>query len=285
MLASILASGLAVGAVYALIGIAYNTMFATSRVMSFTAGQLGMLGGVLGSLFTLKIGLPWPVSLLLMLAGCALIGTVTEIVAVRPVLKSLDQHLYVLSTLAVALLIQQFTAIQWGTEPQPFPRLVGLGSGIWDEKYWLPVVVCAATIVGLEYLYRRTLVGRAFVAIAEDNFAARALGLPERDLRMAAYALAGAIGGLAGFSGGQLLLAFFANGPLLNFYGFIPVALGGLGNNRGAVIGGIALGLFQQAANFLVGGIFSSVAVFSLFIIVLLAAPQGLFGSPATRRV
>ncbi len=285
MLASILASGLAVGAVYALIGIAYNTMFATSRVMSFTAGQLGMLGGVLGSLFTLKIGLPWPVSLLLMLAGCALIGIVTEIVAVRPVLKSLDQHLYVLSTLAVALLIQQFTAIQWGTEPQPFPRLVGLGSGIWDEKYWLPVVVCAATIVGLEYLYRRTLVGRAFVAIAEDNFAARALGLPERDLRMAAYALAGAIGGLAGFSGGQLLLAFFANGPLLNFYGFIPVALGGLGNNRGAVIGGIALGLFQQAANFLVGGIFSSVAVFSLFIIVLLAAPQGLFGSPATRRV
>ncbi|MBS7811897.1 branched-chain amino acid ABC transporter permease [Roseococcus pinisoli] len=285
MLASILASGLAVGAIYALIGITYNTMFATSRVMSFTAGQLGMLGGVLGSLFTLKLGLPWPVALLLVLAGCGVIGVITEIVAVRPVLKSLDQHLYVLTTLAAALLIQQFTAIQWGTEPQPFPRLLGLGSGIWDEKYWLPVVVCAATIVGLEYLYRRTLVGRAFVAIAEDNFAARALGLPERDLRMASYALAGAIGGLAGFAGGQLLLAFFANGPLLNFYGFIPVALGGLGNNRGAVIGGIALGLFQQAANFLVGGIFSSVAVFTLFIIVLLAAPQGLFGSTASRRV
>ena len=127
--------------------------------------------------------------------------------------------------------------------------------------------------------------GRAFVAIAEDNFAARALGLPERNLRIASYALAGAIGGLAGFSGGQLLLAFFANGPLLNFYGFIPVALGGLGNNRGAVIGGLALGLFQQAANFTVGGIFSSVAVFTLFIIVLLAAPQGLFGATASRRV
>ena len=57
----------------------------------------------------------------------------------------------------------------------------------------------------------------------------------------------------------------------------IPVALGGLGNNRGAVIGGILLGLFQQAANFTVGGIFSSVAVFTLFIIVLLLRPQGLF--------
>ncbi|HEY4250689.1 MAG TPA: branched-chain amino acid ABC transporter permease [Roseomonas sp.] len=286
MLASILASGLAVGAIYALIGITYNTMYATSRVMSFTAGQLGMLGGVFGSLFILKLGLPAILGLAATLAACALIGVVTEIVAVRPVLKSLEQHLYVLTTLAVALLIQQFTAIQWGTEPQPFPRLLTSGGGgIGDEKYWLPVAVCAATIIGLEYLYRRTLVGRAFVAIAEDNFAARALGLPERNLRIASYALAGAVGGLAGFAGGQLLLAFFANGPLLNFYGFIPVALGGLGNNRGAVIGGLALGLFQQAANFWVGGIFSSVAVFILFIIVLLAAPQGLFGATASRRV
>jgi branched-chain amino acid transport system permease protein len=285
MLASILASGLAVGAIYALIGITYNTMFATSRVMSFTAGQLGMLGGVFGSMFMLRFGLPLLPALVLTLAACALLGVVTEYVAVRPVLKSLDQHLYVLSTLALALMIQHTAAILWSTEPQPFPRLVGLGEGVWDEKYWLPVLACAATILGLEFLYRRTLVGRAFLAVAEDNFAARALGLPERNLRIASYALAGAIGALAGFAGGQLLLAFFANGALLNFYGFVPVALGGLGNNRGAVIGGILLGLFQQAANFMVGGIFSSVAVFALFIVVLLAAPQGMFGAPAARRV
>jgi branched-chain amino acid transport system permease protein len=285
MLASILASGLAVGAIYALIGITYNTMYATSRVMSFTSGQLGMLGGVFGSMFMLRLGLPLLPALVLTLAACALLGVVTEYVAVRPVLKSLDQHLYVLSTLALALMIQQTTALEWSTEPQPFPRLIGLGEGIWDEKYWLPVLACAATILGLEFLYRRTLVGRAFLAVAEDNFAARALGLPERNLRIASYALAGAIGALAGFAGGQLLLAFFANGALLNFYGFVPVALGGLGNNRGAVIGGILLGLFQQAANFMVGGIFSSVAVFALFIIVLLAAPQGMFGAPAARRV
>jgi branched-chain amino acid transport system permease protein len=285
MLASILASGLAVGAIYALIGIAYNTMFSTSRVMSFTAGQLGMLGGVFGSLFILRMGFPPILGFLAMIACCAIIGVITEFVAVRPVLKSLDQHLYVLSTLALALMIQQVTAIEWSTEPQPFPRLFGAGGGFLEEKFWFPVVACIVTIVGLELLYRKTLVGRAFLAIAEDNFAAQALGLPERNLRIASYALAGAIGGLAGFSGGQLLLAFFANGPLLNFYGFVPVALGGLGNNRGAVIGGLALGIFQQAANFLVGGIFSSVAVFGLFIIVLLIAPQGLFGGHAARRV
>src|SRR6201985_1242179 len=214
MLASIIAAGLASGAIYALVGVTYNTMFSTSRVMSFTAGQLAMLGGVFGSMFTLKLGLPLIPGFLLTLVCCAIIGIITEFVAVRPAVKRLDTQLYVLSTLAGALMIQQVAAIKWGTEPQPFPRLIGLGSGVWDEKFWLPVVACALTIAGLEYLYRRTLVGRGSLAIAEDTFAARALGLPERNLRIASYALAGIIGGAAGYSGGELLLAFFANGAL-----------------------------------------------------------------------
>src|ERR1700749_3109885 len=108
MLASILASGLAAGAIYALVGITYNMMFSTSRVMSFTAGQLAMLGGVFGSLFTLRLGLPVFACFLLTLAACALIGIITEFVAVRPVLKNLDQHLYVLSTLVIAFLFYKF---------------------------------------------------------------------------------------------------------------------------------------------------------------------------------
>ena len=286
MLGAIVASGLAVGAVYALIGVTYNVMFSASRVMSFTAGQLGMLGGVFGALFTGRLHLPGIAGFALTLAACTLVGVITEIVAVRPVLRRLDQHLYVLSTLAFALLLQQFTAIEWSTEPQPFPRLFGIGSGgLADEKFWLPLVACAVVIAGLELLYRRTLVGRAFLAIAEDNFAARALGLPERNLRMGGFALAGAIGGLAGFAGGELLLANFANGGVLNFYGFVPVALGGLGSNRGAVAGGLALGLFQQAADFTVGGVLASVAVFVVFIAMLLAAPAGLSGTKQARRV
>lgn len=286
MLAAILAAGLAVGAVYALIGVTYNIMFSASRVMSFTSGQLGMLGGVLGTLCISRLGLPILPGFVLAMVGCAVVGVVTEVIAVRPVLKALDQHLFVLSTLGFALMIQTFTAIEFSTEPQPFPKLIGIGEGgPLDEKFWLPVVACFATIVGLELLYRHTLVGRAFLAIAEDNFAARALGLPERNLRMASFALAGAVGGLAGFAGGELLLAFFANGAMLNFFGFVPVALGGLGNNKGAVIGGLALGVFQQAANFLMGGVVASVAVFAVFIVVLLVAPQGLFGAPAARRV
>lgn len=285
MIESIVSYGLAVGAVYALVGITYNVMFSASRVFSFTAGMLGMLGGVLGALFIGKLGLPTIVGFVLVLACGAMLGIVTEIVAVRPVLKSIEQHLYVLSTLAFALLIQQFTAIEWGTEAQPFPRLIPIGAGWLDQQFWLPLLACAATIAGLEFLYRRTLVGRAFLAIAEDSYAARALGLPEQRLRLASFALAGVIGTLAGFTGGEMLLAFFGNQAILSFYGFVPVALGGMGSNRGAVIGGLALGLFQQAANFLVGGIFAAVAVFVVFIAVLLLRPEGLAGAALSRRV
>ena len=204
MVLSIVLSGLAIGCVYALIGVAYNVMYSASRVFSFTAGTLGMVGSILGSLFILKMGLPIWVGFLLALAGGALLGVVTEILAVRPVLKSLDQHLYVLSTLALALIVQQFAAIEWSTEPQPFPRIFPIERNAFDQQFWLPMLACAVTIVGLEILYRCTLLGHAFLAIAEDNYAARALGLPERNLRMASFAIAGAIGALSGFAGGQM---------------------------------------------------------------------------------
>src|SRR5258708_38907776 len=198
---------------YALSGISYNVMYSASRVFSFTAGTLGMLGGILGSLFIARMGLPVALGLGLALAGGIVLGLVTEIVAVRPVLKSLDQHLYVLSTLALALMVQQFTAIEWGTEARPFPRLIDIARTDFDQQFWLPLVACAVVIVGLELLYRRTLVGRAFLAIAEDAYAARALGLPERRLRMASYAPAGAGAAAAAFFRGGGLCALLCASP------------------------------------------------------------------------
>ncbi len=260
-------------------------MFSASRVFSFTAGMLGMLGGVLGALFINKMGLNAIVGFGLVLACGAVLGLITEVLTVRPVLKSIEQHLYVLSTLAFALMVQQLTAIELGTEAQPFPRLIPIGPGWLDQQFWLPMLACAVTIVGLELLYRKTLIGRAFLAVAEDSYAARALGLPETGLRLASFALAGVIGTLAGFTGAETLLAYFGNQSILSFYGFVPVALGGMGSNRGALIGGLALGLFQQAANFLVGGIFAAVAVFVVFILVLLLRPEGLAGIATARRV
>ena len=146
MIVSIVSTGMAIGCIYALIGITYNVMFSASRVFSFTAGTLGMLGGVLGSLFIAQMGVPLVAGFFLVLAAGAVFGIITEIVAVRPVLKSLDQHLYVLSTLALALIVQQFTAIEWGTESRPFPRLFDIARGGFDQQFWLPMLACAVVI-------------------------------------------------------------------------------------------------------------------------------------------
>ena len=128
----------------------------------------------------------------LVLACGAVLGVVTEILTVRPVLKSIEQHLYVLSTLAFALMIQQVDGDRvrhrGAAVPGADPDRSQLDLGIVDQKFWLPVLACVVTIVGLEFLYRQTLIGRAFLAIAEDSYAARALGLPETRLRMASYA-------------------------------------------------------------------------------------------------
>jgi branched-chain amino acid transport system permease protein len=285
MFSAILVAGLAMGAVYAMIGLSYNIMYSTSKVLSFTSGQLGMVGAVFGAWFISVLGWPFWVGFPMAMAAGVLLGWLTELIAVRPVLKAIDQHLYVLSTLAVALLVQQAAALGWGTEPRPFPSILTFGSGLADQKYWLPVIACLISWGVLEFFYRKTLWGRAFIAVAEDAEAARALGIPDARIRIISYCLAGFVGALAGFMGGQLLLAFFALGATLTFYGFVPIAIGGLGSNRGALVGGFSLGILQQAANYVVGGVFVGVVTFVVFITVLVLVPQGLFGSAIARRV
>ncbi len=285
MVITILVAGMAIGAIYALIGISYNLMYATSKVVSFTPGQLGMIGAVFGAWFLGVLGFPLWLGFPAAMGVSMAYGYLTELVAVRPVLKSIEQHLYVLTTLAAALMIQQVVAIWWGTDPRPFPTLFGVGEGLASEKYWLPVVACVVVFLGLELFYRKTLWGAAFVAVAEDPDAARALGIPDVRIRVVSYCLAALVGALAGFWGGELLLAFFALGATLTFYGFVPIAMGGLGSNRGALIGGFFLGILQQTANYFVGGIFVGVVTFVVFITLLLLVPGGLFGSAAARRV
>ena len=170
----------------------------------------------------------------------ALFGWITEIVGVRRVLARSDEHLWLLSTLALATMIQQAVGLWWGTEPKPFPRLIpqDFSAGLLDQKYWLPILVVILMAAGLELFYRRTMWGKLFQATSEDAFAARARGIPTDRVRSLSYLLSGAVGGLAGFTAGQLTFAYFALGLSLTLNGFIALAVGGLGSNLGALVGG-----------------------------------------------
>lgn len=273
------------GAVYGLIGVSYNLMYNTSRVVSLTSGQFGMLGAVFGAYFMSRIGLPTPVALIAVLIVGALAGIATELMAVRPVLSRIDSHLYVLSTLALGLIIQYGVGNWWGTEPKPFPRILDFGNGHIDQKYWLPVLTLFVVTGLLAILNNKTLVGRAFLAISEDPFAARALGLPHATIRLSVYALAGIVGALAGFMAGQLTFAYYALGITFVINGFVAIAIGGLGDNRGAIVGGLTLGVIEQLANYMLGGSYKETAVLVVFVAALLIVPSGLFGHAEARRV
>jgi branched-chain amino acid transport system permease protein len=284
---SVLVSGLAVGALYAATALAYNVMYSTSKVLSVTTGHLCMLGGVFGAWFIGNLGLPVIVGLLGAITVGALFGWVTEIVAVRRVLARSDEHLWLLSTLALATIVQQAVGLWWGTEPRPFPRLIpqDFTAGFADQKYWLPVVTVLITAAGLELFYRRTLWGKLFQATSEDAFAARARGIPTDRVRSFSYLLSGALGGLAGFAAGQLTFAFFALGLTLTLNGFIALAVGGLGSNIGALVGGAALGLLSAFATYFFGGEYQQTIAVGLLMVVLLVQPEGLFGAKRVRPV
>ncbi len=284
---SVLVSGLATGALFAATALVYNVMFSTSKVLSITTGHIAMLGGVFGAFFITGMGWPWIVGLIGAVAVGAAFGWLTDILAIRRVLARSDEHLWLLSTLALATMVQQAVGLWWGTEPRPFPRLIpqDFSAGIADQKFWLPIGIAIVMALGLELFYRRTMYGKLFLAMSEDAFAARARGVPTDRIRSLSYVIAGAMGALAGFAAGQLTFAYFALGLTLTLNGFIALAVGGLGSNLGALIGGAALGLLNAYSSYFVGGEFQQTISVGLLLLVLLLKPEGLLGSSTTRPV
>ena len=284
---SVLVTGLATGALFAATALVYNVMFSTSKVLSITTGHIAMLGGVFGAFFITGLGWPWIVGLVGAVVVGAAFGWLTDILAIRRVLARSDEHLWLLSTLALATMVQQAVGLWWGTEPRPFPRLIpqDFSAGIADQKFWLPIGVAIVMALGLELFYRRTMYGKLFVAMSEDAFAARARGIPTDRIRSLSYVIAGAMGALAGFAAGQLTFAYFALGLTLTLNGFIALAVGGLGSNLGALIGGAALGLLNAYSSYFVGGEFQQTISVGLLMLVLLLKPEGLLGSSTTRPV
>ena len=284
---NVIVSGLAIGMLFAAVALVYNVMYSTSKVLSVTTGHIAMLGGVFGAWFVATLHLNWALGLLGAVAVGAAFGWLTELLAIRRVLNRSDEHLWLLSTLALATMVQQGVGLWWGTEPKPFPRLIpqDFGAGALDQKFWLPIGIAVLMVIGLELFYRRTMYGKLFLAMSEDAFAARARGVSTDRIRVMSYVLSGALGGLAGFAAGQLTFAYFALGLTLTLNGFIALAVGGLGSNIGALIGGAALGLLNAFASYWFGGEYQQTIAVGLLMIVLLLKPEGLLGSKNVRPV
>jgi branched-chain amino acid transport system permease protein len=284
---SVIVTGLATGSLFAATAILYNVMFSTSKVLSITTGHLAMLGGVFGAWFMTVLGWPWWLALPAAMVIGGAFGWLTDLLAIRRVLERSDEHLWLLSTLALATMVQQAIGLWWGTEPKPFPRLIpqNFSVGAADQKFWLPVAVALVMAAGLGLFYRRTMYGKLFLAMSEDAFAARARGVPTDRIRSLSYVISGALGGLVGFAAGQLTFAYFALGLTLTLNGFIALAAGGLGSNLGALIGGVTLGLLNAFSASMLGAEYQQTVSVGLLMLVLLLKPEGLLGSKNVRPV
>ena len=279
-------SGLALGAIYACVALVYNLTYATTRVLSITAGFTFMIGGVLGAAFIDVAGLNPLLALLLTVLAGGLLGLLIEVVAVRRLLGRSDQHLWLLSTLALATILQQVVALSWGTEPRRFPRLFDQAFGtVLDQKYWLPIAAMLVMAAALELFLRRTIYGKLFVAVSDDAEAAAARGIPVNAVRAGSFMLSGMVGTIAGFAAGQLTFAYFALGFMLTLNGFIALAIGGLGSTAGAITGGMLLGLLTAAATYFFGGAFQNSISTGVLVLMLLIRPEGVFGRRGVRTV
>lgn len=282
----VLISGIALGCLYATVALSYNVMYSTSKVLSMGTGQFAMVGGIVGAWTLGDLGWPiWASLPLVAVVGLAF-GWLTEFIAIRRTMNGSDDHLWILSTLAVSIIVQQAMALWWGTEPRPFPRLIPQDyAGIADQKYWLPIITAFFMASALTLFYRKTAIGKIFVALSDDIFAVSARGISAIRMRSLSYAIAGAIGTLAGFVTGQLTYAYFALGLSLTLNGFIALTIGGIGSDIGALVGGIIFGVVTTFVAYVFGSEFQQTIAVGTLVILLTMIPSGLFGKKRVRQV
>ncbi|MDG3015671.1 branched-chain amino acid ABC transporter permease [Speluncibacter jeojiensis] len=284
---TLLWSGLALGAVYALVAIGYNIVFVSSNTFNFAQAQLMMVGTFVA--YTGLVTFHWPVWVVAIVATAVVAGIAAaeEMIAVWPVKSHQNQ---LVTTLGVATLLGGASQLIWGAEPLTVPffgsnqPVTLLGGRTYPVEIALLVLAVALVIV-LSLVSKRTMTGLALMGISEDREAAQLRGVNVRRLALGAFAFSGALAGLLGLFVGPKTFAVATLGTALAIKGFVALAIGGFGSLPGALVGGLAVGLIESFSALHLGSEYSNIAVFVVLIVILLARPAGLFGRVRERVV
>lgn len=292
MLAEQVINGLVLGSMYALIAIGYSLVFGVLDKLTFAHSEIFMFGGYVGVL-TVALGVPiwWAIPLSIIVAGVQ--GLITELVSFRK-FNTPDGHITAaLSSFAAGIVLIDVTQKFWGTDPKDLgiPNTIYTAS---TELFGLQIVyiklsILVATLlimIALQLLIARTRMGRNIRAVAESSTSASLLGIDVKRVTQQTFFIASALAGIAG-----LMLAMrggFADpnvGLSFGLKALAIMAIGGMGDVRGAMIGGILIGVLEGLAFQYGLGKLSEVLVWVLMIVVLLVRPNGLFGRSVTREL
>ncbi|MCL6443187.1 MAG: branched-chain amino acid ABC transporter permease [Alicyclobacillus sp.] len=281
----VLLSGLAVGAIYGLVGMGYAVVFYVTRVINFAQGQLLMVG-VMVTAATASIGWPPLLSVVVGILSSCVFGSLTYLLAVRPVLAfNRIGFAWLVSTLGFALVLENVAALIWGPTSRSFPYLlnnvsVRIGHAGISLQQILAIVVAIVITPVFELIRKRTLFGKLGMAVATDPEMAAAVGVNPLVVALLAFTVAGLFSGIAGALVGPLTYANPYLGDTYGIYGFVAMMIGG-GTEKpvAAMLGGLLLGILAQGANALINSQAADWFPFIVLVVVLIIAPKGLFGS------
>lgn len=288
-----LASGLALGATYALVALGFSIVFRSTGVVNFAQGALVLVGAYLISALTVSAGLPFIASVAIVLVAVAALAALVDLTVLRR-LSAKQANAAVIITLALGIGLEAVAEIFFGTVQRPLGDPWGSsvvsfgGASIPESQIW--AIVIAAVVAGLFlYLDRGTLLGKAMRAAAHDEEAALSVGIPTWQIRTFAWGIAGVLAVIA-----AIFLTSFPSSvtPAVSWAAlaaFPALVLGGLDAPTGALIGGVVIGVVQVFAGTYqpawLGPGAHAMVPYLILIIILLVWPYGLFGSRPKERL
>jgi branched-chain amino acid transport system permease protein len=287
----LLLQGLALGAVYALVGQGLNVTFWTLRVVNFAHGAFLMIAVFL-ALSAWSSGIPLGVAILLAVVAVALMGALLERVAVRPVIKHASGLGWIVATLGAAIVIEAIADHIYGPQVRSFPGIIFGASdyadifGVRMSLQLLLVAGVALVVLALfELIVRRTSWGMVLQATSFDSESARLRGIRVEAVVTTSFVISAALAALAGILIAPVTGISPAFGFALLLNGFAAVVVGGVGSSVGTLFGGLTVGV----AELMVGGYISTAAqsavAFTVLILILMVRPSGLFGKREALKV
>ncbi len=281
-------SGLTVGSVYALVALGFTVIYNASNVVNFAQGEFVMLGGMV-TVALLAASVPLPVAGVAAVFVAALVGLALHRLAIEPARGSSPVELIII-TIGASIFIRGVAQVVFDKQFHKLPAFSGdapihmLGATILPQSLWV-LGGAGAIVIGLHLFSEHTLVGKAAAATAANRLAARLAGIDTTAIVSLSFALAGAVGAVAGILITPITLTSYNAGTLLALKGFAAGMLGGMGKPLGAVLGGLLLGLAEAFGAGYVSSAYKDGIAFIVILVVLLSLPQGLLGKHSAERV
>lgn len=276
-------AGLTGGAIYALVALGFGVVHNTMGIVNFTQVDFVSLGGMILYSALFAAGLPMAPALVAAVLGVTLVGMAVEMIGLRPS-RSQSHLVLIFLTIGLSIILRGGIKIIWGKNRLAVPPLLGeepirwLGATILPQTLWILGLTTAA-IVGLVLFFRQTRMGLAMRGVAANPEAAAIVGLKVGRVKAMSFALAGALGGLAGCLVTPITTLSYDVGVLLGLKGFAAAILGGFGSFPGAIIGGLSLGLLETLGAAYISSAYKDVIAFVVLLLVLFLRPRGLLGS------